>query len=244
MDLIGIALLGIFSGLLVNYFSDVLPFKQGIGLPVCRNCRNSMEWKNYLLFSQCEHCNARRSFRAHFTQFVLPLIFLLTWYFPPDNLSFWLWAIWIIYFVIVTIIDMEHRVVMHLISYIGIVLGFGTGILIHGWMPTIWGGLAGYGIMLSLYFLGKVFIKILSRQRGAEIEDVALGFGDVNLAGILGLVLGWPGITAGLVFAIAAGGLVSLGIIIFAKIKKTYRPLVAVPYAPFLVLGAVILFYI
>jgi len=36
-----------------------------------------------------------------------------------------------------------------------------------------------------------------------ETDEVALGFGDVNLAGIMGLLLGWPGITAGLVIGSA-----------------------------------------
>lgn len=242
--LIGIVFLGILAGILVNFFSDELPEKQRIAQPVCLTCKNSLGWGRYLLFKSCEHCSARRSARAYLVQLGYPLIFLITWFFPPDNLSFWVWAVWSVFFGMIVVIDMEHRVVLHLMSYIGIVLGFGTGLLIHGLLPTFWGGLAGYGIMLALYYLGKVFIKIMSRQKGTEIEDVALGFGDVNLAGILGLVLGWPGISAGLVFAIAAGGLASLLIIIFSKVTKTYRPLVAVPYAPFLVLGAVILFFL
>jgi prepilin signal peptidase PulO-like enzyme (type II secretory pathway) len=244
MDLIGIAFLGLISGLVINYLADILPSKKQISCPICLNCNETMEWGRYLLFNRCTHCDARRSFRSYLIQFTFPVIFLASWLFPPVKIPYVLWVIFTIYFGVIFIIDMEHKVVLHLMSYIGIVISFAIGTWLHGISITLWGGVAGYGIMLSLYLLGKVFIRIVSKQEGNEGEEVALGYGDVNLAGILGLLLGWPGITAGLVFAILLGGLASLAIIIYAKLKKTYRPLAAVPYAPFLILGAAILFYL
>ena len=39
---------------------------------------------------------------------------------------------------------------------------------------------------------------------------MAFGFGDVNLSGVLGLMLGWPFIVVGLVIAVLIGGVISL----------------------------------
>jgi len=75
-------------------------------------------------------------------------------------------------------------------------------------------------------------------------DEVALGFGDVNLSGILGMLLGWPAIVVGLFFGILAGGVVSLVIILWMLISKKYRAFTAIPYAPFLILGAIFLIYL
>jgi prepilin signal peptidase PulO-like enzyme (type II secretory pathway) len=106
------------------------------------------------------------------------------------------------------------------------------------------GGAAGFGIMLGFYLLGELFARWLRSRRGLPPEEVALGFGDVNLAGILGLLLGWPGITAGLILAILLGGAGSLLYILWMVIRRRYQSMAAIPYGPFMVLAAVILLYL
>jgi leader peptidase (prepilin peptidase)/N-methyltransferase len=98
--------------------------------------------------------------------------------------------------------------------------------------------------MLVLFYFGILFTRILSRKRGEPMDEVALGFGDVILSLILGLLLGWPGITAGLFFAVLAGGLGSGIYLLVNKLTKGYENFTAIPYAPFLLLGAVLLIFI
>ena len=64
--------------------------------------------------------------------------------------------------------------------------------------------------MLLLYFLGRLFSNIVAKIKKQEIEKEALGYGDVLISGIIGLLFGWPGILAVLVGTIVLGGLVSL----------------------------------
>ncbi|MCD6425647.1 MAG: prepilin peptidase, partial [Anaerolineales bacterium] len=111
----------------------------------------------------------------------------------------------------------------------------------HGVFYTLLGGAAGFGTMLILYLLGNLFIKFLSKTRGEEIDEVALGFGDVNLAGVIGLLLGWPGVVGGLFLAIILGGVVSGIFLMIQFIRKRYKALQALPYGPFLVLSTIIL---
>jgi leader peptidase (prepilin peptidase)/N-methyltransferase len=100
-------------------------------------------------------------------------------------------------------------------------------------------------MMLLLYYTGILYTNWITRKRRQAIEaEVALGFGDVNISGIIGLLLGWPGIIAGLLLAIILGGIVSLLLIIVLVVRKRWKPLLAIPYAPFLVLGAGILLYL
>jgi len=84
----------------------------------------------------------------------------------------------------------------------------------------------------------------VSRARKQPIEEIALGFGDVNLCGVLGLMLGWPRIWVNLLFAVLLGGLVSGGYILFMLVRKRYQPFTAIPYAPFLIIAAVVLIYL
>jgi len=149
----------------------------------------------------------------------------------------------LVYLAIVAVIDIEHRLILHPVSIVGAGLGLLIGIWLRGWSQTLIGGAAGFGMMLLLYYLGDWFARWLARKRGQDLEEVALGFGDVNLAGVLGLMLGWPGIVAGLLLAILLGGAVSLLIIASQVITRRYTPFTAIPYAPFLILGFIILLY-
>jgi leader peptidase (prepilin peptidase)/N-methyltransferase len=147
------------------------------------------------------------------------------------------------YFILVAVIDIEHRLIIGQISLVGVILGAAVGILLHAPWITLLGGIAGAGIMFVLYQMGRLFSMWVSRKREEPVAEEALGFGDVYIAGIIGLILGWPGITAGLFLAILVGGLISgLSLVIMLLLKK-YQPFMALPYAPFLLLAATVLLY-
>ena len=114
----------------------------------------------------------------------------------------------------------------------------------NGWYKTLIGGLAGYAIMFGLYYFGVLFNRLMAKMRGQTIEEVALGFGDVNLSGILGLMLGWPKIGISLFASIMLAGVLSGFYILWMLIRKRYQAFSAIPYAPFLIIAAVILFYL
>ena len=85
----------------------------------------------------------------------------------------------------------------------------------------------------------------LHRRRGQSIEEGdAFGFGDVNLSGVIGLLLGWPGILAGLVIAILLSGAFMLAYLIIMLITRRFRPHMALPYGPFLAASAIYLLFL
>ncbi|MBC8497079.1 MAG: prepilin peptidase, partial [Chloroflexi bacterium] len=133
--------------------------------------------------------------------------------------------------------------ILHPVSWAGALLGLGVGIWMHGLAPTLIGGAAGFGLMLALHSFGNLFARGMARLRGEPIDEVALGFGDVNLSGVLGLLLGWPGIVGGLLLAILLGGVVSLFYLLIMLIRRRYQVFTAIPYGPFLVASAILLLY-
>ena len=149
------------------------------------------------------------------------------------------------YFGVVVVIDLEHRLILHPVSIVGAILGLVVGTMAHGITATLLGGLAGLVIMGFLYFIGALFAKYRARKLGKDDEEEALGFGDVILAGILGLMLGWPFIWFGLLLGILAGGLISLIIIAYLLVSKKYQTMsFFIAYGPYLILGATLVMFV
>jgi leader peptidase (prepilin peptidase)/N-methyltransferase len=242
--LLASAVLGFFLGEVINYLSDVLPRTRAFSKPVCPRCENNRPWMDYLGMRKCSVCGKRPSRRFLIVPILSAVVVGYLGIYPPHHLNFWLGLICFVYLAVVAIIDMEHRVILNEMAIVGVFLGLITGISIHGVVPTLIGGAAGFGIMLGLYFLGEGFAHYMTKKRGLDQNEVALGFGDVNLGGILGLMLGWPVILACLLFAILIGGLISAGMVIWMLVRKDYKPFTAIPYAPFLIFSCAVLLYL
>lgn len=222
----------------------------------------------YALFPiRCSTCNAWRSLRTWLVFLGGLAVAAFLWFDTEPRLPFWLNCLIWLYFGLVIVIDMEHRLILHITSLAGLLLGLAAGILLHGLWATLLGGAAGFVFMLGMFWLGNLFVGLVSRRKrrgqaggttdkpddetgglpmdshgSEEIED-ALGFGDVNLAGVIGLFLGWPGITVGLLFAILLGGAVSLLYLVVAILLRRYQAFAAIPYGPFLAIAVLFLLY-
>lgn len=244
-------LLGWIAAALVNYLADVLPATRKLTSPTCPQCAAKSAWMDYLLLKKCSACGKGRGSRAWFTQLVGIALSLYTWFSPPNKLGYWLGLVLLVYFAVVFIIDLEHRLILHPASIVGAILAVLLGIFLHGFLATLIGGIAGYGIMYLFYTFGILFTKMRAKRmqaQGIEADDEdALGFGDVNLAGILGLLLGWPIIWFGLLLGILGGGVVSILLVVFFIIQQRYQEnalMIFIPYGPYFIISAFILLYL
>ena len=245
LTLIILGLLGWPVGMLVNYLADILPIKRRLGQSICVACHDSMVGINYWLWPRrCPECNSHRPWRTWAVEIFYIAALPWLWLKLDSPLHFTFGLILLAYFGVVFVIDMEYRLILHPTSIFGAILGVIIGGYLHGIWVTLLGGIAGFAIMYSLYWFGDVFARWLARRRGEELTEVALGFGDVNLAGVLGLLLGWPEIIGGLLLAIILGGLVSLVYLLVMVVLRRYHAFMAIPYGPFLVISAVILIFV
>lgn len=247
-NLLVFIVLGWLGGALVNYLSDVLPSRRRPEMPFCHNCEREQNPVNYFFWPRrCPECGRRRALRVWLVELVGILAGVWLYYSPParfDLLTAWLL---LVYFGVVVVIDLEHRLILHPVSLVGAVLGAIVGIRLRGIAPTLIGGLAGFALMFGVYLLGILFVRFMARRRGQTVEageDEALGFGDVALSAVLGLLLGWPGIMAGLVTAILLGGVFSLFYLILMIVARRYRFLMAIPYGPFLIASGFALLFL
>ena len=241
-------LVGLGLGILANYLADILPVRRRLSHPLCLNCGQPQPLVNYLLWPRrCTNCQQRRPIRTWVVEAVSIGMALWLWNSPEvqQRLGVVLGGIVLTYFAVIFIIDYEHRLILHTTSLFGMALGFFVGIKLNGWLNTLLGGAVGYGIMFGLFYLGFLFTKWMARVKGRAIDEVALGFGDVNLTGELGLMLGWPNVVIALFLSVLSAGLVGGGLLLAKIFSRKYRSfMLAMPYGPFLLLGAFLMLFL
>ena len=256
--------LGLAFGILINSLADNLPpdaesMRYPPRRPRCRQCGQVFAPVNWLALGHwlvraghCPHCGARRPPRPALVELVCAAALPYLWLWAaqpadgpvPQTIRFVASATICLVFVLIVVIDVEHRLILWSVVWpaaIALVL-LGSLTPGHGLLKTLLGGLGGYAITLGIFLLAELFARILQRLRGQPLDEVAFGGGDVNLAGLIGLVVGWPGVILSLMIAVFAGGLFSLAYIIVQLARRRYVPYSAVPYGPFLILGALAIY--
>lgn len=245
-------------GLVLNSLADNLPPDELGGrhaprAPHCRYCGQRhapLYWlalvSAILRRGRCERCAAPRPLR----QVSVEVGTAISW------VAVWLWAngVWrlalpamviVAIFILILVIDVEHRLILWNVIWPSAVLVAVINGLTpeRGWEKTLVGGLAGYGIVWGVYKLAEGYAWVAGRLRGEPLSEVAFGGGDVNLAGVLGLTVGWTGILLSLIITVFAGGLFSAGYLLVQTLRRRYDPHTPIPYAPFLLFGAAIIYF-
>jgi leader peptidase (prepilin peptidase)/N-methyltransferase len=128
---------------------------------------------------------------------------------------------------VITYIDIDHRIIPDILSLPGIPIFFlGSFILADvSWVDALIGILVGGGSLFAVawgYYL-------LTRKEG-------MGGGDIKLLAMIGALIGWKGVLF-TIFASSAIGTIA-GIITMLYTKKGLK--LAVPFGPFLAIGAII----
>lgn len=249
VNLIIFAVVGGFIGVLINYLSDVLPQTRRLTQPVCPHCSKPYSLKGYLISFRCPNCNEKPRTRNFVVLISSIIASVIVGIYPLMGLNFWLTIPVMVFLGIILVIDIEHHVVLIETSIIGLVLFFVYGCLIYKWslnglLLTSVGGVAGFLLMLLIYFFGIFFSRGLGKVRKEEIKESGLGFGDVYACAFLGFFVGWPYVIGMLIIAIIISGVYSFIYIIIKAIKKDYQVASTIPYTPFLILGALATFYI
>lgn len=250
------ALIGLTVGAVLNVLADDLPpDEQGergpLKPPHCHVCGHwfaPVHWLAVLHFLQgghCHHCGAHRRWRSLIVELFSVSMFTGLWFWAQADVGRFYAATTVsTIFLLITIIDIEHRLILWRVVWISaiILLIIGVASPDRGWQKTLIGAGVGYGLVFGLFLLGQGYMWLVARWRGQPLDEIAFGGGDVNLAGLIGLAVGWSGVLIALFAGILAGGVFSLGYITVQLMRGKYNPHSAIPYGPFLVLGAMLVY--
>jgi prepilin signal peptidase PulO-like enzyme (type II secretory pathway) len=250
MTQIGLALLGLFVGAALNALADDLPNRVTLHPPHCPACgqpHHPWQWFAIIAFiggrGQCAYCGTPLPIRRLLVEIVAALlpVFLLQKFGP--TLQFSLLALLLEGLLLITVIDLEHRLILYVTVFpmAAIALFYGLFGAERSIAQTLIGGAVGYGVFYFFYLLSWAFEAIVNRLRGEPLSEVPFGGGDVNLAGVVGLAVGWPGIILAIFFTVMAGGGVAALYFLFKRLRGSYIAFTPIPYGPFIVFGAFLL---
>ncbi len=111
-------------------------------------------------------------------------------------------------------------------------------------------GLAGFGAITALLHNGSAVTHLVMAVAAAAVlfgifYAIAMfgpmGYGDVKLAGVIGLYLGWLGIPvvfAGILLGTILAALAAVGIVVVRSVRRQPWRRTEIPYGPYLLLGA------
>lgn len=235
----GAAVLGLLVGSFLNVVAWRVPRKESVLRPAsrCPACaapvrrRDNVPVLSWLLLrGRCRDCGAPISRRYPAVELVTAAVFAgLAAHLGPDAALpafLYLAAVGIL----LALIDLDtHRLpdVLTLPSYaVGVVL-LAAAAIAQGSAAPLLRALLGMAVLFGLYFT-LVFAY-----------PAGMGFGDVKLAGVLGLYLGWLGwgpVAVGTFAAFVLGGVTGLVLMALGRAGRKS----AIPFGPFMLAGALV----
>jgi len=241
-------------GLCIGSFLNVVIYRLETGEGIvkkrshCPGCQKTLAWYELIplasfliLRGRCRHCRESISWQYPLVELSAGLLFVLIFNFQFSifnefsifkiSISGWLGLIWLLYvaavLIIIFVYDLKHYLIPDKILWPALGITFLYRLVealnLGGWgfLNPLLSALAAAGFFLA--------IVVLTRGRG-------MGLGDVKLAFLMGLMLGWPMIGLALMLAFFSGSVVG----IFLVIKGAKKMDSQIPFGPFLIGGTVL----
>ena len=230
----------------------------------CPNCNAPIKWYQNIpivswcfLRGRCANCRKPISMRYAVVELLGGVLFLLVylqWAMPAILRKLPAWGLvpiadpWcmaaeclvVTGLILGSFIDLEHFYLPDRVTIGGMVLGVPASFLLPelqgetARLPALCWSLGGMALgFFSLWGIGAVFSKLFKKE--------ALGFGDVKLIGAVGAFFGPWGVLFTVMISSFAGSLV--GMLLVARGRARLGGFTAVPYGPFLAIGALVWMY-
>jgi leader peptidase (prepilin peptidase)/N-methyltransferase len=185
----------------------------------CSSCKAPVRWYDnvpilsYLwLRGRCRSCKAEFSPRYLVVEAVTAMLFGTAWWFtlgtggsfqPLDVRALWFVvdAVFVFTMVVITFIDLDHKLILDKVTWPAIVLFYAATFALPGyrWWDGLIGAVLGYGIP---WLIGEIYFRITGRE--------GLGLGDSTLLAAVGALLGWRGVVVSLFGGSVIGSVIGI----------------------------------
>ncbi len=227
-------ILGTEIGSFLNVVIDRLPEKGKslISPPShCDNCQTKLKPTDLIplisylcLKGRCQYCGIHIPLRVFLVELATGLTLALLYFGYGWSHEFWIFSIYGCLLIAIFVIDLNTQLILNKMTYPACIFALATVPLrdelnfidsVTG--NALIGGVVGFALLL--------LVVILSRG--------GMGLGDVKMALLMGLALGFPHIFVGLFVGVVTGGIVA---IVLLALKHKGRKQ-AIPFGPFLAIG-------
>jgi leader peptidase (prepilin peptidase)/N-methyltransferase len=212
-------------GLLWGSFANVCIYRWPLGKSVvkpgshCGTCKTPIRWyDNFPLVSwlvlrgKCRSCGTAFSARYLIVEALTAALFGVAWWFtisvgayfePLDHrlVRFAIYAAFCFVLVVITFIDIDHKLILDKITLPSIAIFYGLSFLLpeRHWYDGLLGAIVGYGLPWTI---GEVYWLIANRD--------GLGLGDSKLLAMIGALLGIRGVVASLFGGAVIGAVIGI----------------------------------
>lgn len=194
----------------------------------CPKCGIQLRWFELIpIFSflvqkgQCRTCKEKISWQYPLVELATGLLFFLTYsYFSNQN---WLVIGYLLFvissLIVVFVYDFKYYLIPDIVVYPAILVSL-VFVVFRNYqsLQEIVLSMIGAALFLSLVIVSR---------------ETWMGMGDVKLAVLMGLILGWPNILVALFISFISGAM--SGLLLISLGKKSFKS--QLPFGPFLVLG-------
>jgi len=228
-------ILGAVVGSFLNVCIWRIPEGRSIVTPAshCPECGHPIRFYDNLplisylfLRGRCRACGGRISPRYPFVEALTALLALFLFWKFGLTLKFLAAFIFVSALIVITFIDIDHQIIPDIISLPGIPICFFLAVFLMklSYLEALLGLLIGGG---SLYLIAVLY-ELATKREG-------MGGGDIKLLAMMGAFLGWKSLLFILLVSSMVGAVVGIAVMLVKGGDMKY----AVPFGPFLSLGAV-----
>jgi len=213
-----------------------LPTSKSIADPprsICPSCNSPIRFYDNIpvlsyiwLKGRCRNCDVPISFRYPMVELMNGIVAMGLLFKFGLSLESLVYFVFISSLLVITFIDLDHQIIPDIITLPGIPMGIVASFA----LPTISFKASALGLLIgggSLWFVAWAY-NLIARRDG-------MGGGDIKLLAMIGTIIGWKGV----IFTIFASSVMGSCIGITMMLIKGKNMKYAIPFGPFLSIGAI-----
>jgi len=242
-------LVGAALGSFVGACADRLPAGVSLVRPpsFCDSCQHRLSPLDLVpVFSfvwlrrRCRYCRTLIPWRVLLVELATAVLLVLLYLHYGLTAQFGVTAFYFCVFILILIIDMEHGLILNKVVYPVALVALLVAVLVYqpamlAFAPGAFQDMPAMAARTVSGIAGAA-TGFLFLMLPALVFPSGMGWGDVKMAGLIGLVVGFPRVLVAVVGAVVLGGIVAI-FLLALRVRKRRE---AIPFGPFLSVSTMI----